>query len=635
MSFALASAIAFTSAPMVSSPVLAQGTLIELLFNKNRAERPRYKQAERPRYRKRQLPSQRVVRVPSTPRKAPAPRKIQQISGPKYYSYKAAPLSIVTMASLLPETDASGALEPNLEFEMRRFAEALRLMPETRLSIEKEIAAALKAHYAENPKFLWSRGTAATSGARALAAVLDDADAHGLDASQYGIAVPPDGFSMNAPAARAAELLEFEIELTARAVRYALDLRDGVVNPNKLSGYHDFPRKRLTPEEALRRLAKADDPVLYLKTLEPQHPAYRMLQGELAKLRSMDIEEIVIPEGTFVKPGQTEEELPTIMKALDRKAAPETRAKHAATFAEYLGGLAFDENIVALVKDFQRDNGLVPDGIIGKNTLRYLSDVSQSQKIRRVELALERLRWHPEKFGSRHVFINQPAYRATYSENFQDTLSMRTIVGKKSNQTSFFHDEIEMVVYNPYWGVPQSIIVNEMLPKLHRDPSYLDRNGYVVTSRSGKRIASANIDWWKYAGPVPYNVRQKPGPDNALGNLKILFPNKHAIYMHDTPSRNLFERDERALSHGCVRLQQPREMAAAVLGKDTAYISSRIGGSESVENLEQKIPVFVAYFTAWPTPDGTMEYFPDIYDRDMYLERALDAVNGVRDETDV
>ncbi|WP_421855473.1 L,D-transpeptidase family protein [Oricola sp.] len=604
----IATVIALPALPE-AVPVAKSQSLVDLLFNgERRAKRKR----------------QRQVTVKR------APRKIARISSPRYYTYSAAPLTTVAVASMLPAATVD-TLEPSLDFETKRFAEAAALSSELRLPIEKEIADALKAHYADNPTFIWSRGSAPTGHARAVAALFAEAGDHALVAADYDVPIPPDGWSMDAPAARAAELLEFEMLMSARAVRYAMDMRDGVILPNKLSGYHDFPRARMTAAEAIAGLAEAEDPVLYLKSLEPQHPAYGNLKRELAALRAEEVEEIVIPKGTFARLGQTEEALPLIMKALRRKATEETRAKHAATFAEYMGDDLYDEAIVALVRDFQRDNGLSADGIIGKNTVRYLTDVGHSTKIDRIELALERMRWHPEEFGERHVQINQPAYRATYSENFQDTLPMRAIVGKKANQTSFFHDEIEMVVYNPYWGVPQSIIVNEMLPRLYRDPGYLDRAGYVVTNASGKRIASANVNWGRYAGKVPYNVRQKPGPKNALGELKILFPNKHAIYMHDTPSRNLFGNEQRALSHGCVRLQKPREMAAAVLGKSVDHVVSHLGGYEHQEDLEAKVPVYISYYTAWPTDDGTVEYFPDIYDRDMYLGRAVQSLRKVRE----
>jgi murein L,D-transpeptidase YcbB/YkuD len=611
----LATTVALTALPTAVPSVEAQ-TLIDLLFNNQ--NRPR---------------RGRVIEVrPEVQR--PSPKRIQRVSAPRYRDYTVAAVGSASVASLLPSGDGANALEPSLDSEAKRFSEALRLAPETRIAVERDIADAIKAHYAANPGFVWSRGNSVTDAAKAVAEVLSRAGAHGMKGAEYAVDVPPDGWSITDPASRTRELLEFEVSLSARAARYARDMKDGVIEPNRLSGYHDFPKDRLTGADALAALTSAEDPAAWLKSNEPRQPAYAALQRELGVLRSETVEETVIPEGTFVKPGQTEEALPLIMKALDKRLSKDLRDKHAATFAEYLGDDAYDDAIVALVKDFQGENGLSKDGIIGRNTLGKLTDVSQAQKIRRVEMALERLRWHPEEFGRRHVLINQPAYRATYSENGEDTLSMRAIVGKPSNQTSFFYDEIEKVVYNPYWGVPQSIIVNEMLPKLYRDPSYLDRNGYVVTNASGRQVASSNVNWYQYAGKVPYSVRQKPGPRNALGELKILFPNKHAIYMHDTPSRNLFSRDTRALSHGCVRLQQPREMAAAVLGTNVSHIEANLGGPEQVEMVKEKIPVFVSYYTAWPTAAGKVEYFVDIYGRDKHLGEAFDALHTARDSAD-
>jgi L,D-transpeptidase YcbB len=179
--------------------------------------------------------------------------------------------------------------------------------------------------------------------------------------------------------------------------------------------------------------------------------------------------------------------------------------------------------------------------------------------------------------------------------------------------------------------VPQSIIVNEMLPKLRSDPGYLDRAGYEVTDAKGKRIPSSSINWGAYGTKIPFNVRQQPSEANALGELKILFPNKFAIYMHDTPEKAFFKRDVRAFSHGCVRLQDPRGMAAAVLGTTVEHVAERLkGGQHSTENLPVKIPVYVAYFTAWPDSSGVVQYFDDIYKRDDRLQMAIDATETVR-----
>ena len=171
-----------------------------------------------------------------------------------------------------------------------------------------------------------------------------------------------------------------------------------------------------------------------------------------------------------------------------------------------------------------------------------------------------------------------------------------------------------------------------MIPKLAQNPSYLDQAGYEVTTLKGRQVSSASVDWYAVAAKEQsINVRQYPGRSNALGEVKILFPNKHHIYMHDTPAKNLFSKDVRAFSHGCIRLHDPKAMAAAVLGKSKDYVSSRIGqGQNDQERVDGDLPVYVSYFTAWPEADGSMGYYTDIYDRDMHLLKALEATKATR-----
>lgn len=627
----LGSAVILTGASYSAPSVHAsQLQLHELLFNRNKRNRPRVVRPSP--FSRKKLQNGAPITQTAKP-----PAKIKRVAGPRYYTYKAPKITTFTLAGLLVDATTSSSVDqlgvPTMDFEVQRFAEATRVVPDAQISIEPAIAAAVKSHYAANPEFIWSRGSSVTAEAKALVEMLSNAAAHGLNPSDYQVAVPADQFSLSNQAQRTADLLAFELELSTHAVRFAMDMKDGAVNPNLISGYHDFTKNRLKPTDALAGLA--DNTQLatdYVTTLVPKQPQYKQLQDELIALHGSEDNEIVFPEKVFMKPGGVEELLPLLMKAMDRKMRAETREKHAELLSTYIGSLEYDGEIVELVRDVQRDLGLVPDGIVGPKTIARLGGMSLATKVKSVELALERLRWHPEEYGRRQVVINQPEYRVRYMENNETKLAMRVIVGKPANQTNFFHDEIETVVFNPYWGVPQSIIVNEMLPKLRRDPGYLDRAGYVVTSQSGTKISSSAINWAQYSGPVPYNVRQKPGPRNALGELKILFPNKHAIYMHDTPAKKLFSRESRAYSHGCVRLQDPRAMAAAVLGKSVDYVSANLGGRERAEKVSEKIPVYVAYFTAWPNDSGAVEFHPDVYKRDMYLTRAMDAIRAVRSE---
>ncbi len=609
-------------------------SLHELLFNRAKREKRRQQRAIE------QAPApapQQVNRVT----KAPA-RKIVPVSGPKYYDYPVPAVERIALLSLLPDTTTTGGiasatqtipisgLAPLPMLDDNRFADALKHVPDQAIAIEPAVAEAVRKHYADNPAFVWVTGMAINDNGKAVAALLADASAHGLKNADYDVSLPADGWSMDDPAGRYGELLQAELVLTARAIRFAMDIKDGVINPNRLSGYHDFPADRLTPDGAIAGLSGATDPAAWLSGLAPQQLEYTKLAGELVALRAATDNSIAIPEGTFLRPGDVGEGVSPVIRAAIRKASPDIRVKHMATIDAYGDGNLYDGALVDLIKDVQREFDLKPDGVVGPATIARLGTETVADRIAKVELAMERMRWHPEQFGQRHVVINQPEYRVRYMENGETKLAMRAVVGQPENQTYFFHDEIETVVYNPYWGVPQSIIVNEFLPKLHRDPGYLDRAGYVVTGGNGKPISSSAINWRQYSGPVPYSVRQKPGPKNALGDVKILFPNSHAIYMHDTPARDLFSRDTRAFSHGCVRLERPLEMAAAVLGKPLSHVEGNLGGDEKAERVTGKIPVWVAYFTAWPDESGKVGFFPDVYKRDAHLQKALAIVDASR-----
>ncbi len=283
-----------------------------------------------------------------------------------------------------------------------------------------------------------------------------------------------------------------------------------------------------------------------------------------------------------------------------------------------------------LVKAAQKAAGVGADGIIGPRTVAAFNGETNAERIQKVLVALEEMRWLPHQFGSTYVFVNEPEFMARFIKNGEATVSTKVVVGKPTNQTAFFYDQIEQVVYHPYWNVPKSILINEMLSKLLRDPGYLDRAGYEVIDAKGQHIASSSIDWGRYGANIPYDVRQLPSEANALGELKILFPNKNAIYMHDTPQKNLFNYDARAFSHGCIRLQKPRDMAAAVLQASVSHVDEMLQGAHSTEDVPVKIPIYISYFTAWPDLQGTVHYYNDVYDRDSHTWTAMEKVTEAR-----
>jgi len=592
----------------------AQG-LFEILFGPPRVSRDYLPQRE---YR-REYRGRRYA-VPRTSYSRPR----QKITGPSYYVYRPDPLVRVDFTALAsaPQTIS---FEPSLTGNV--FRGAVAGLGGFELYAEKDIAKALSDYYSAHPDFIWISGFHANGRAEEAIRVLSEAGSYGLSAADYGVSVPPAAFSLDKTAERLRQLIRFEMALSARVLRYVRDASRGRIDPNRLSGYYDFPVKPLDLANVLRVLDHTYETRTYLESRHPQNPEYQALRIELESLGASAENEIVVNPKFFLRPGENNPDLPKILTLIARNAADSDQS---AVLARLGGSEFYVEDLVPVVKAAQERAGLKPDGVIGPRTVKALAGVSRGDRIGKVTLALEQLRWHPSDLGGTRVFINEPAFTASFFEGGVQKLKMRAIVGTKENQTSFFYDEIEQVDYNPYWGVPQSILVNEMLPRLRRDPGYLDRAGYEVTNAKGRRIPSAAVNWWRYGSKIPYNVRQIPSEANALGELKILFPNKHAIYMHDTPQKELFNRDVRAFSHGCVRLSDPRGMAAAVLGTSVDYVAEKLKQGHSSEKAMRKIPVYVAYFTAWPDTSGKVEYFDDIYDRDMRLKEALAKVDELR-----
>jgi murein L,D-transpeptidase YcbB/YkuD len=607
--FAISSCVAFTPAPASAQ------NLFEILFGgpikkRQRDDFPRGQNS----------PAQSAAK----PRKAVQAAKI---SSPIYYNYKAEALAKVDFKPLasLPQT---ASFEPMLT--LSNFRESAAGLPGFDLFAEKDIGKALVDYYAASPDFIWVTGFSANGRAQEALRVLGEAAGHGLLPSEYAVSVPPAGFAMEDTAGRLHELIRFEMTMSAKVLRYMRDSLNGRVNPNLISGYHDLAPEPLDMVAALKTLATGYGTREFMESFHPKLPEYQALRIELEALNASEENEIVVDPKLLLKPGETSPELPKMVKLLATKGEESLRTEFADAIALYGGSELYVPELVPLIKAAQKSVGLKSDGVIGPRTVAKFVSQSKADRLDRIHYALEEIRWLPSELGATRVFINQPSFMASYFEDDADKLTTRTVIGGPSNQTSFFVDEIEQIDYNPYWGVPQSIIVNEMLPRLRRDPGYLDRAGYEVTDAKGRRVSSSSVAWGAYGSKIPFGVRQTPSEANALGALKILFPNKHAIYMHDTPQKQYFERENRALSHGCIRLQDPRGMAAAVLGRPREYIDEKIAAGHSSEKVTRKIPVYVAYFTAWPTPAGKVEYFNDVYDRDSHLKTAMELTAAAR-----
>ena len=572
-----------------------------------------------------------------------------RVTSPKYRSYtpdmpKRVALDKVCQSKVASNDGAeTAAPDPS-------FAAACAATPTLTLRVLPQVGAALNDYYSKHPKFLWVHDGAVDDKARAAIAALALSGRYGLDPADYRVALPA-GDAQDAAAnndanngtsndggtpAKAAHLqatLRFELTLSAKMLTYVLDATRGRVDPDRMSDYYDLPRKKVDLTAALGAIAKTQDVVKYLDSRNPDNPQFRALAAALAKARAAAPKETVtIPPRTFIRPGATDPALPQVIAAIKQSGSAALKQQHAATLSAYDGGDVYGPELVALVRDFQREKGLGADGVIGPNTVAAMRQATPADRIEKLKLAMERMRWLPRHLGTRYVLLNEPAYTVTFVRGDQAPVTMRAIVGKPNHQTYFFTDTIESVEFNPYWNVPRSIVINEMLPRLYNDPSYLDQLGYQVTNTRGQQISSADVDWGAYAQKqVSVDVRQPPGPRNALGVLKIEFPNRHAIYMHDTPEKQLFKHQRLAFSHGCVRLEHPRVMAAALLGKPVSYVDQQIAtGNNFSEPVGGNIPVYLTYFTAWPGSDGAVHYYADVYGRDQHLARALEKTEAVR-----
>ncbi|MFD2343076.1 L,D-transpeptidase family protein [Sinorhizobium terangae] len=599
-------------------------TLMDFIRGGKKRTSPEHAQPARP------LPGVGMI-VPQQidPRMAAKPPRV---TGPRYYTYKAEPLRRIATDRLLdPVVTGSvqnGALPPMLRPPL---SDARQFLPEINVRATDAVAKAVENYYGGRTDFVWIDSTGVNTRAKSALAVLAQAAKVGLDPQDYAVDVPSDTFDRGDMIAREKELVQFELAMSVATLTYVQDTVRGRIDPNKISGYHDFKRKSVDLFAFLDKLAGSDDAAALIESQNPKSPQFLALKAELERLRALTdaTPRVEIAPGTLLKPGQSNPELANVIAGIKLKASESLKAEHAVVLASYQGTPDYTPELVSVVEAFQKERGLKADGVVGQASIRVLTGgETTDSKINKIEIAMEQARWLPDGLGSRYVFINQPAFTASYTDQGTEQFSMRVVVGSKTNQTYFFQDEIQTVEVNPYWGVPQSIIVNEMLPKLRSDPGYLDRMGYQVEV-GGRVVPSSAVNW--YGSTTSVAVRQPPSSDNALGELKILFPNAHAIYMHDTPSKSFFKRDQRALSHGCVRLADPRRMAAAVLGKSIDDVGKEIAsGRNKALQVPQKVPVYVSYFTAWPNKTGTVEYFNDVYDRDMYVNRALDATRNAR-----
>jgi murein L,D-transpeptidase YcbB/YkuD len=438
-----------------------------------------------------------------------------------------------------------------------------------------------------------------------LLAALAEAAGDGLNPEDYHLTDLRRRLDQARSRASPADLAELDLGLTEAFLRLAADLAHGRVNPQQV--YSDCALKvpEVDPPGLLERALAAGSVRQSLAGLAPAHPAYRALERALARYRTLAERGgwPAMPAGGTLRLGDRNERVAALRSRLEASGAlapPDPAAPPGER------GL-FDAPLESAVRAFQERQGLDADGAVGPATLAALN-VAAADRVRTIAINLDRWRWLPRDLGERYVMVNIAGFALAVVESGKPVLAMRVVGGKPSTRTPMFTGTLTQIVLNPYWNVPPSILENEILPRMRRDPGYAAREHLEVLP-DGK-------------------VRQRPGPNNALGQIKFLFPNRFNVYLHDTPARSLFSRSVRTFSHGCIRIEKPLELAVYLLRDDPAWprekIESVLGdGRERWITVPHPLPVHVVYWTAWVDDSGVLQLRQDVYGRDRPLLERL------------
>jgi L,D-transpeptidase YcbB len=478
--------------------------------------------------------------------------------------------------------------------------------------IAKDDAEAITKFYADRAfAMAWVEDGKLTDRAKAAVERIKQADTDGLEPSDYALPWEKIGTYF---AASPAALARADLLLSQAIVDYARDAYSGRLDPASVSSNFGYDVRRLAAADILGLVSASSGPAATLDAYNPPQKEYKDLREALAKARQGASEDSrpEVPDGPMLKAGMHDPRVVTIRQRLD-------------VSADVAEPDLYDEELVSAVKDFQKSARLHVDGMIGKNTVAAMNRGPEDH-VATIIANMERWRWMPRYLGNFYVRVNVPNFNLDIYRDGQVVHSTPIIVGKVTNQTPIFSDEMESIVVNPVWNVPASIARNEMLPRLRAGSGLAGYRVYANIRGRFQAVNPGSINW-RTVNMSKIQIKQPPGSQNALGTVKFLFPNKYSVYLHDTPSKSLFSRDTRAFSHGCMRVQDPWDFAAALLANndniDVDKLHKMVGGGERWVKLDHSIPVHVTYFTAWVDDSGALQVRNDIYGHDKQVLSAL------------
>jgi len=451
-----------------------------------------------------------------------------------------------------------------------------------------------------------------------LVSSISEAKLHGLPLSRY----PSEELRQAIFENDLSQKAKLELMATETFLLFAQDISGGILNPNKIDNNINVTPERKDAKVLLASLTDSVNINLFFRSLFPSSSEYISLLSELKKLRETSLNGSwgdLVPTDAVLAVGMTHDNVPILRKRLYNMGYPvyETHSRY------------FDEQLNDSVKRFQEYHGLNPDGVFGKRSIEAVN-VPPKTRLMQVLVNLERMRWNNRDRGPEYVLVNQPNFQAYFKSENEKVWESRVVIGLPSNQTAEFNDTMTHMVVNPTWHVPKSIAVDEYLPLIQSDPNFLNDNEMVLMVRGTDTIIDSNLIDMQAFTPdnFPFLIKQIPSNINALGLVKFMFPNKFSIYMHDTPMKDLFFKDERTFSHGCIRLQEPFQFAYSLLRKQEVDPESKFQEvlqkeEETYINLSRKIPVYITYRTAFFDDFGQVHYRADVYGRDALVYMAL------------
>jgi len=532
------------------------------------------------------------------------------------------------------------AAEPDGPSELINQPEALRIAVQGRLgqktpSRKTEQVALLDYYSVPDQPLIWVDENGLNARAKSAMAEIAKADDYGLRASDYALPKPEEFDPLDAKSVD--WLADAEVKLSYAVLDYTTDARGGRLDPQRISGENLDPTLTLpNPAEVLGSIAIRSDSGAYLRSFQPDQPQFELLRQKLIEARGggkapepAKPDVVTIPDGPVLKYGVADDQVVLLRKRLEVPADAGADKR------------LFDKAVYNAVRQFQLAHGAAPDGVVGAGTRRMLNNqqapqarpVNNSQRIQQILVNMERWRWLPHDLGAYYVTVNIPQFMLYVVEDDKVVHSTRVVTGKPDKQTPVISDEMEEIVFNPYWNVPNSIKMQEIAPYFGGgggffggyDTSILERHGLRI-KLGGRDVDPDSIDWSRN-DIRNFDLVQPPGPTNVLGTVKFLFPNKHDVYMHDTTQKNLFAETVRAESHGCMRVQNPQQLALLLLHHDQdwseANIDQALQRDDNHVQLKTHIPVYITYFTLKVNDDGSISTFGDIYGHDARMAAAL------------